>query len=123
MKVMTTQKNIGATPRKLRLVADMVRKMKPSAALQTLEFTPKAAAAPLAQAIKTALGNAKQQGVPEENLAFERVEINEGAKYRRFRAGSRGRASSYKKKTSQIRIVLSDESAVVEKGDTNGAKS
>lgn len=115
---MTIQKNIGSTPRKLRLVADMVRKMKPSLALQTLEFTPKAAAFPLSKAIKTALGNAKQQGLSEEGLSFESVEINEGSKYRRFRAGSRGHADPYKKKTSHIKIVLSDE-----KGADNGPQS
>ena len=112
MKVMTIQKNIGSTPRKLRLVADMVRKMKPSVALQTLEFTPKSAAFPLSKAIKRALGYAKQQCLPEEGLSFESVEINEGSKYRRFHAGSRGRANSYKKRTSHIKIVLSDEKGV-----------
>lgn len=115
---MTIQKNIGSTPRKLRLVADMVRKMTPSAALQSLEFTPKAAASLLAKAIKTVLGNAKQQGLSEESLSFESVEVNEGSKYRRFRAGSRGHADSYKKRTSHIKIVLSDE-----KGVSSGTKS
>lgn len=118
MKVMTIQKNIGATPRKLRLVADIVRKMKPSLALQTLEFTPKVAALPLSKAIKTALGNAKQQGLSEEGLSFESVEVNEGSKHRRFRAGSRGHADSYKKRTSHIKIVLSDE-----KGASSGPES
>ncbi len=118
MQIMTIQKNISTTPRKLRLVADMVRKMKPSVALQTLEFTPKAAAVPLAKAIKTALGNARQQGLEDENMVFSKLEVNEGLKYRRFHAGSKGRANPYKKRTSHIKIVLSDE-----KGEISGTKS
>lgn len=109
MEIITIQKNIHTSPRKLRLVADMVRKMKPAAALQTLQFTKKSAALPLSGAIKSVLANAKQQHLSENDLVFKKIEINEGVKMRSFRPGSRGRADPYKKRTSQIKIVLSDE--------------
>jgi len=51
------QKNLGHSPRKMRLVADMVRKLSPEAALKVLQFTNKAAAIDLSKAIKTALAN------------------------------------------------------------------
>lgn len=90
-------------------MADMVRKMNPEQALQVLEFTNKAAAEPLAKSIKTVLANAKQLGVEIQNTSFSRIEINEGVRMKRLRAGSRGRANPYKKRTSHIKIVLSDE--------------
>lgn len=107
MEFITIQKNIQNSPRKLRLVATMVRKMDPYAALDVLQFTSNAAARPLAQAIKTVIANAGSK----EGLSFKSVEINEGLKMRRYRVGTagRGRGRPYKKRTSHIKIVLTDE--------------
>ncbi len=107
MEYMTIQKNITSSPRKLRLVADMVRKMTPEQALDVLSFTNKNAATPLSKAIKTVLANAK--GAPI--LRFKTIEINEASKLKRYRAGTagRGRGRPYKKRWSHIKIVLSDE--------------
>lgn len=106
------QKNVGHSPRKLRLVADMVRPQKPAAALTTLRFTQKAASSDLAKAIQTALSNAKLAGMSE--LVFKRLEINEGMKLKRYRVGTagRGRGRPYRKRMSHIKIVLSDEIAI-----------
>lgn len=112
MDITTNQKYISSTPRKLRLVTDMIRKMTPTKALLTLEFTQKYAALDLSKAIKTTLANAKQQGLQGENLTFKKIEINEGPKLKRFRAGTRGRAKPYVRKLSHIKIVLSDELGV-----------
>ena len=101
------QKNISASPRKLRLVADMVRKMRPDEAVLSLQFTNKAAALPLAKAIKTAIANASGAA----HLSFKSIEVNEGFKMRRYRVGTagRGRGRPYKKRFSHIKIVLTDE--------------
>jgi len=107
MIAQTIQKNIGTSPRKVRLVADMIRKLTPEQALDVLKFTNKAAAPELAKAIKTAVANAGKI----EGLQFKSIEINEGLKMRRLRVGTagRGRARPYKKKFSQIKIVVTDE--------------
>lgn len=109
MEIITIQKNIHTSPRKLRLVADMVRKMGPRQALNSLRFTKKSAASPLSKAILTALANARQQKADEEVLVFKSMEINEGPRMRRFRAQARGRANPFKRRMSHIKIVLSDE--------------
>lgn len=116
MDITTIQKNINVSPRKMRLVADMVRNIAPYKALEVLKFTPQAACVPLSKAITTVLANAKAQNLDPEILIFKKLEINEGLKMKRFRAGTRGRAKPYQKRTSQIKIVLS------EKGE-NGSKS
>lgn len=107
MEYTAIQKNIGHTPRKLRLVADIVRKMSPEKAILTLEFTNKAASVDLIKAIKVALANAGKK----ENLSFKKIEINEGMKMKRYRVGTagRGRGRPYKKRLSHIKIVLTDE--------------
>ncbi|MDP3948112.1 MAG: 50S ribosomal protein L22 [bacterium] len=109
MEIQTIQKYLHTSPRKLRLVSDMVRKMEPTKALAILGLTPKAAAKDLEKALKTVLANAKQQGLDASKLIFKTVEINESMKMRRFRAGTKGRAKPYKKRMSHIKIVLSDE--------------
>lgn len=107
MEFITIQKNITSSPRKLRLVAGMVRKMDPYAALDVLQFTTNGAARPLAKAIKTVVANAGSK----EGLVFKSIEINEGLKMRRYRVGTagRGRGRPYKKRTSHIKIILTDE--------------
>lgn len=109
MEVTTIQKFIHASPRKLRLVADMVRKMEPARALDILRVTPKIAAKDLAKAIETVLANSKQQGVDIEKVSFKSIEVNEGTRMRRYRAGTRGRVRPFKRRMSHIRIMLSDE--------------
>ena len=111
MEIYTIQKNISHSPRKLRLVADMVRKMRPEQALDILQFTNKAAALDLSKAIKTALSNANGQS----GLVFKSIEINEGPKMRRYRMGTagRGRGRPYKKRLSHIKVVLTDDVAAV----------
>lgn len=107
METVHTQKFIHTSPRKLRLVADMVRKMDPNKALEILRFTNKAAALDLAKAIKTALANAKARGA--ENMLFKTLEINEGPRLKRFWAAPKGRTLPYQKKMSHIKIVLSEK--------------
>lgn len=109
MEITTIQKYLHTSPRKLRLVTDMVRKMTPVEALNILRVTPKYAAKDLEKALETVLANAKQQGLDASKVSFKHIEINESMKMRRFRAGTRGRAKPYKKRMSHIKIVLSDE--------------
>lgn len=112
MEATAIQKYIHTPPRKLRLVADMIRKMQPNKALDVLRVTPKYAAADLIKALETVLANAKQVGIDIEKIGFKKIEINESMKMRRFRAGTRGRVKPYKRRMSHIKIVLSDELGV-----------
>lgn len=108
MEAQTIQKYIHTTPRKLRLVADMIRKLSPAKAMEALRFTNKSAAKDLMSAIKVVLANAKQAGLKEEKTVFNKIEINEGSRMKRFRAGAKGRARPFKRRMAHIKIVLSD---------------
>lgn len=109
MEITTIQKYLHTSPRKLRLVADMVRKMAPQSALDALRVTPKDAAKDLAKAFETVLANAKQKGLDSQKITLKSLEINESAKMRRYRAGTRGRAKPFKRRMAHIKIVLSDQ--------------
>ncbi len=106
MEISHIQKYIHTTPRKLRLVATMVRNMEPSRALDILRFTKKYAAKDLEEAIKVSLANAKIAKL--ENVSFKSIEINEGPKMRRFKAGTRGRVKPFKRRMAHIRIILAE---------------
>lgn len=97
------------SPRKLRLVSDMVRKMAPQKSLDVLRLTPKMAAKDLVKALETVLANAKQKGLNPDKLRFSKIEINESTKMRRFKAGTRGRVKPFKRRMGHIKIVLSDD--------------
>lgn len=109
MEATGIQRYIHTPPRKLRILADMVRKMSPAQAVDILQVTPKAAAGDLKKAIQTVLANAKQQGLDPDKAIFKKVEIDESSKMRRFRAGTRGRVKPYKKRMSHIKIVLTED--------------
>ena len=105
----TTQKYIRTPARKLRLVADSIRKLSPESALLHLKFMDKAAARPLYKAIKAAVGNAKEnQGLAINKLVFKTLDIGEGPTYKRFRAVSRGQAHPIMKRTAHIRVELKE---------------
>lgn len=107
METTITQKYIHTSPRKLRLVADMVRSMEPDKALETLKFTQKYAAKDLSKSIQSAIASGKQKGM--ESMVFKILEINEGPRLKRMRAGSRSHVKPYKRRMAHIKIVLSDE--------------
>lgn len=106
MEAKAVQKYIITSPRKLREVVFLIKKMKPAVAIEQLPFSYKRAAEPLVKVIKTAIANATQKGASSDELIFKEIQINEGPRLRRFRAASRGRAKPYKKRMSHIRVVV-----------------
>ncbi len=125
MQITASATNIRTSPRKLRLVADMVRSLSPDKALTALKYTRKRAAGELAKVVKQALANAGNNfKLNKGELKFKTVEINGGPVYKRWQAVSRGRAHSIMKRTSQIKIVLENKEVKPEvKKEPYGTKS
>lgn len=109
MTYQATEKYIRTSTRKVRLVADSIRKLTPTKAIERLAVTPKKAAIPLIKAINSALTNAKAKGVAAENTVFSKIEIMEAGGMKRFHAASRGQAWPYKKRMTHIRIIVSEK--------------
>jgi len=109
MEAKHTQMFIKESPRKLRLVADMIKSLSPMQAIETLPFVRKKAATSLGKAIKTAVANARDKGMSDEGLKFKSLQITEGPRLKRFRPVSRGRAHGYVRRMSHIKIILEDQ--------------
>ena len=102
-------KNYRQSPRKVRLIADLVRGKKVSEALTTLQFVDKRAAEPFAKVIKSAVANAADQGKNTDNLVVKTVTVNKGVTYRRMMPRARGSASRINKRNSHILVELGDK--------------
>jgi len=110
MDIIATQKYLITSPKKLREVASVAKKLSPAKALEILPFIGKRAAGPLSKVIKSAIANAKVKGEAEGDLVFKEIQISEGPRLKRWRAGAHGRAKPFKKRMSHIRVVLTSAS-------------
>jgi len=101
-------RHVRITPRKARLVVDMVRGRNAGEAITLLKFTHRAAARVVEQLIFSAVSNAGQKdlGGPE-SLKVSKAFVDGGPVLKRFQPRSMGRASPIKKRTSHITIVVS----------------
>lgn len=110
--VISHQKYIRLAPRKVRLVAGLVRDAKVNQALTTLSLTPKRAAKTIHQVITQAKANAvNNHQLREDSLVVKGIQIDGGPVYKRWRPVSRGRAHPILKRSSHIKITLSGEPA------------
>ncbi len=103
------------SPRKMRVVSDSVRGKKVEEAIMALRFLGKRAAEPLSKLIESAVSNAKQNGMDEKALWIKELRVDGGAIMYRRRSASRGRAPVIRKRTSHIKVVLSDFEKPVKK--------
>lgn len=115
----STQKYIIVSPKKVRDVVALVKKLSPMNAIKKLEFLRKSSSETIIKVIKTAIAQAKVQGVGEDELIFKEIQIGEGPRLKRGRAASRGRWHPYKKRMSHIRIVLQTTNSKFKALDSN----
>jgi len=109
MQTSATHKYLRIAPRKVRLVADLIKGKKVADARAILKYTVKGAAEPLAKTLHSAVSAAKNNFQSEEsNLYISKVTVNEGPKLKRYRPRARGRAYPIQKKTSHITVVLDE---------------
>lgn len=112
-------KDIMQTPRKVGLVAALVRGRSVADALVILEHTPKRAAGPVKKALKSAKANAlNNHKLQEQGLRIEHMTVSEGKHLKRYSAGARGQPKPYEKRRSHIFITLSGEPKPAKKPTT-----
>lgn len=102
-------KNYRQSPRKVRLLADLVRGKKVNDAITTLAFSDKTAALPMKKALESALANAKNQGKAAENLVVSKIAVDKGTVMTKFMPRARGSASPINRRSSHIAIELSEK--------------
>jgi large subunit ribosomal protein L22 len=102
-------KNYRQSPRKVRLLADLVRGKKASEALTSLQFVDKRASGPFSKVIESAIANAKDQGKSIEKLFIKTVQVNKAATLKRSMPRARGSASRINKRNSHISVELGEK--------------
>lgn len=109
MPVTAKLKYLRISPRKTRLVADLIRGKEVSEALALLDFTPKKATVPLKKLLESAIANATNNfGLQESNLFVAEIFVDEGPVLKRTRARAFGRFFPILKRTSHIEVVLDE---------------
>lgn len=114
MATIAKLQNLKITARKVRLVADLIRRKPVIEAEAILRFTTKKASLPLLKLLQSAVANAKNAKIETENLIISRIMVNEGPMQERVFPRSRGRADRIQKKTSHITIELGANEAKAE---------
>ena len=105
--VQAVAKFVRTAPRKLRLVADMIRGKKASEAVNLLEFTNKRAARTLNKVLKSAIANAENNHeLDVDSLVVAEAFVGKALVMKRFHARARGRASRVEKPFSNLTIVV-----------------
>ena len=122
MEVRSTYKYARISPFKVREVTREIQGLPVSAALDILAFTPKKAAFLISKTLKSAVANAENNAnLKADGLVVKEAVVGEGPTLRRIMARARGSASRILKRTSHIRIVLTDE-IPIETRETRKAK-
>lgn len=124
MQYIAEAKNVKMSPRKVRLVADSVRRQSVAAALSKLMVLNKRAAQPVRKVIESAIANAVHNFKGDKNnLVIKELTVQEGGAFKRYHFAARGRTRPYKRRMSHIRVVLADKEEKVSKSEARSSKS
>ena len=104
-------KNYRQSPRKVRLLADLVKGCTVQEAVYRLQFANKRAAEPLAKLIRSAQANAQSRGGSAEALTVAEIRVDEGPTLKRIRPRAQGRAYMVRKRTSHVKVILKEATA------------
>lgn len=109
--------NYRQSPRKVRLVTNLVKGKTVHEALQTLRFLDKRAAHPIEKLISSAFTNAKQQGAASaDDLVVFDIQVNKGVVLKRMMPRARGSAARIHKHSSHVRLILAPKVVKAKKG-------
>ncbi|SHK27314.1 50S ribosomal protein L22 [Tepidibacter formicigenes] len=110
MEARSIAKFVRISPRKAGQVADLVRGKNANEALAILKYTPKAAAPMVAKVIKSAMANAENNyNMDVDKLYVAEIYANQGPTMKRFMPRAMGRATTIRKRTSHIGVVLKEK--------------
>lgn len=114
--IQAISKSVRISPKKLRVIATEVKKMRISDALGVLSNSSKRGAVDIKKTLESAIANAKNtKQLKREDLVINKIDINSGPSFKRWNAVSRGSAHAFVKRTSHITVVLNEIKPVKEK--------
>lgn len=124
MEIKASARHIRMSPRKVRLVSDIVRGMDTPAAQLQLQFVRKLAAKPVLKLLLSAMANAEYNFKLDKNkLYIKSIVVDGGPMLKRFRARAFGRAAPIRKRSCHINIVLDERQEIGDKKQEKSKKS
>ena len=110
MQVRAVAKDTGISPRKVRLLVDMIRGKKVAEALTVLRFAPTPTARVVAKVVKSAAANAENNfQMSPADMKIVSIYVDEARTMKRFRPRARGRASPILKRSSHITVIVAEQ--------------
>jgi large subunit ribosomal protein L22 len=112
MQARAIAKDIGMSPRKMRMVIDLIRGRGGNEAYSILRFSKRSATEAIEKTLRSAVANAQQKAdtagsfLDTDELFVSQAYVNEGPRQKRFRAGAMGRAAPRVKRTSHVTIIV-----------------
>jgi large subunit ribosomal protein L22 len=108
-------KNYRQAPRKVRLVAGLIRGKNVEQAIVELDFLAKRAGLPMKKLLLSAVANAKNMGIEKENLFIKELRVDKGITMKRMMPAAMGTGHRINKRTSHIILTLGEKVAPVKK--------
>jgi large subunit ribosomal protein L22 len=110
MAVQAVAKGVRMSPRKVGVVASLVRGRSVADAIVILSHTPRRSALPVIKAIESAKANADyNHNYKPDSLTITEISVTPGPSYKRFRPAARGSANPFQRRTSHIRVTVDGE--------------
>jgi len=112
MEAHAIQRTVRQSPRKMRLVVDLIRGRPVGEAFSILKFSKKGAAKQVSKVLLSAVSNARQKALAaserldEDDLVVKAATVDPGPTLKRFMPAAMGRATPLKKRTSHVRIIV-----------------
>jgi large subunit ribosomal protein L22 len=117
-------KGVRISPRKVAVVAALVRGRSVEDALTILDFTPRRAAGPVIDAIKSAAANAEHNhNYKAGTLQITGISVTSGPRLKRFMPAARGSARRFQRKTSHIKVVVDGQQREAKKTTVKTSKN
>lgn len=112
MQVSAKARYIRMSPKKIRLVLDLIRGLDVEDALRQLQFTNKAAVGPITKLLNSAIANATNNfNLEKSNLFIKEIRADDGPTLKRWKPRAFGRATPIRKRMAHISIVLDEKVA------------
>ena len=116
MGVLAVAKGVRMSPRKVGVVASLVRGRSVADALTILEHVPRRSATPVIKTILSAQANADHNhNLKPDTLQIVEISVTSGPRLKRYRPAAHGRALPFQRRTSHIRVVVDGEQRVAKK--------
>jgi large subunit ribosomal protein L22 len=115
MEARAIQRTVRQSPRKMRLVVDLIRGRRVDEAMAILKFSKKHAARQVAKVLLSAVANAREAALradarlDEDTLVVAHAVVDEGPTLKRWQPAAQGRATPLKKRTSHVTITVASK--------------